>query len=147
MADKPTTNIELTWNGGFKFTSNDAHGHSVIVDAPMKDGDTFDGFKPGELLLTSLAGCSGIDIVNILLRQRQKVTGFEVKVTGKQQPDPPWTWDEIELEYIIKGKGLNEGRVERAVRLSEDKYCSIAATIEGRSKVTSTFRIVEDDAE
>ena len=147
MSEKPTTTIDLAWNGGFKFTSKDAYGHSVTVDAPMNDGDSSDGFKPGELLLTSLAGCSGIDIVNILVRQRQNVTGLEVKVVGKQQPDPPWKWDEIQLEYIIKGKGLNEGQVERAVRLSEDKYCSIAATIEGNSNVTSTFKIVEDEAE
>ena len=82
MADRPTSTINVNWEGGFKFTSNDAYGHSVIVDAAMNDGDSFDGMMPGELLLTNLAGCSGIDLVNILQRQRQEVTGLEIKVVG-----------------------------------------------------------------
>ena len=144
MADKPTSTINVNWEGGFKFTSSDAYGHSVTVDAAENDGDSFDGMMPGELLLTSLAGCSGIDLVNILQRQRQQVTGLEIKVIGAQIPDPPWTWLEIELEYTIRGKGLSESAVERAIDLSENKYCSTGATIGGRAKISSTFKIIEE---
>ena len=83
---------------------------------------------PGELLLTSLAGCSGIEVVNILKRQRQQVTSLRIKVTGMQAADPPWTWEDVELEYVISGKDLRPTLVERAIALSEDKYCSIGAT-------------------
>ena len=144
MAEKPTTTIDVTWEGGFRFESRDAHGHSVTVDAPQKDGDRFEGFMPGELLLTSLSGCSGIDVINILQKQRQDVTGLEIRVKGSQQPDAPWTWDEIELQYTVRGKGLNKSAVERAIQLSETKYCSVGATLSGRTNITSTFEVLED---
>lgn len=145
MTDRPTSTVELNWEGGFKFTSADAHGHSITVDAPQNDGDEFGGFKPGELLLTALASCSGIDVANILARQRQQVTGLEIKVKGTQQPDPPWTWVEIELEYIVRGKNLREAQVERAIDLSENKYCSVGASIAGNSKITSSFTIIQEE--
>ena len=89
MTDRPITDIGVAWKGGFQFTSRDSYGHTVTVDAPMEDGADFVGFKPGELLLTSLAGCSGIDVVNLLRRQRQELTGLEIRVKGVQLPDPP----------------------------------------------------------
>ena len=144
MAEKPTTSIDITWEGGFRFESRDAHGHSVTVDAPEKDGDSFEGFMPGELLLTSLSGCSGIDVINILQKQRQHVTGLEIRVKGSQQPDAPWTWDEIELQYTVRGRGLDESAVERAILLSETKYCSVGATLSGRATISSTFQVLED---
>ena len=145
MAERPTTSVELTWNGGYKFSSSDAYGHRITVDAPYNDGDRFDGFMPGELLLTSLSGCSGIDLVGILRKQRQDVTGLEIRVKGTQQPDPPWTWEQIELEYIVKGRGISESAVKRAIDLSENRYCSVGATLQGRAKITSTFQIIEEE--
>ena len=145
MGDKPTTSIDVSWEGGFKFASRDAYGHTVTVDAPVNDGDDFDGLMPGELLLTSLAGCSGIDVVNILRRQHQQLTSLEIRVTGTQQPEPPWEWDEIELEYTVKGRGLKGPAVERAIHLSETRYCSVGATLGGRARISSTYRIIEDE--
>ena len=145
MTDRPSTSVELIWQGDYKFASSDTHGHSVTVDAPVNDGDEFEGMMPGGLLLTSLAGCSGIDVLNILRRQRQKVTALEVSVVGYQQPDPPWTYENIELRYVVRGKGLRESLVERAIKLSEEKYCSVGATLSGRCEITSTYEIVEDD--
>ena len=143
MAEMPTTRIDLTWKGGFKFASNDAYGHTVTVDAPAADGESFDGFMPGEMLLTSLAGCSRIDVVNILRKERQKVTGLSIRVTGAQQPDPPWTWEEANLEYVVKGRDIKATAVERAIRLSETRYCSVGASLTVR--VSSTFCIVEEE--
>ena len=95
------------------------------------------------MLLTSLAGCSGIDVANILRKQRQDVAGIEIKVTGTQAPDPPWTWEEIHLEYVVTGRGLKVSAVERAIHLSETKYCSVAASLGESTRVTSSFRIHE----
>ena len=144
MPEQPTTTIGVTWEGGFKFTSRDVYGHSITVDAPEREGDDFDGFMPGEMLLTSLAGCSGIDVVGILRKQRQQVTGLQIQVKGVQQPDPPWKWLEVQLDYTIKGEDLSAAAVERAIHLSETKYCSVGATVGAVSRITSTYRIVEE---
>lgn len=144
MSERPTSTVQLNWEGGFKFTSADAHGHTIEVDAPQVDGGEFDGFKPGELLLTALAGCSGIDVANILTRQRQEVTGLEIRVKGTQDPDPPWTWVQVELEYTIRGKNLRPKQVKRAIDLSENKYCSVGATIAGNSTIKSSFTIIDE---
>ena len=146
MADRPTTTVELTWEGGLKFSASDGYGHTLIADAPAADGEAFEGFKPGELLLTSLAACSGIDLVGILRKQRQEVTGVEIQVTGAQNADPPWTWEEVGLHYVVRGKGLKRATVERAIHLSETKYCSVGATIGAVTRISSTVEIVEDGA-
>ena len=146
MDSRPTTAVELKWRGGRRFTSYDSYGHTVTIDAPERDGEQFDGFMPGEMLLTSLAGCSGIDVVDILLRQRQDVTGVDIKVLGAQQPEAPWTWENVHLDYTVTGRGLDARKVERAIHLSETKYCSVGATIGGRCEITSAFEIVEEGA-
>ena len=140
---RPGSEVTLEWRGGFRFDSQDGHGHALTLDAPMADGDSFAGFMPGDMLLTALAGCSGIDVVNILLKQRQKVEGVRIRVSGRQNPDPPWTWEDVHLTYIIRGEGVNPNLVRRAIDLSENKYCSIGATIAGRAKITSDFVIEE----
>ena len=144
MAERPTTTVDVSWQGGFKFVSRDARGMTLTVDVPKEDGDEPDGFMPGDMMLTSLVGCSGVDIVEILRKQRQQVTGIDVRVTGVQEPDPPWTWVEIRLEYVVTGKDVSEKAVERAIRLSETKYCSVGATLSGRASINSSFRIVEE---
>ena len=144
MSDRPTSTVDLSWQGGCRFTSLDAYGHSVTVDAPQNDGDEFAGFMPGELLLTSLAGCSGIDVVGILRKQRQQVTGLQIRVKGTQAAEAPWAWEEVELEYIVSGKALLPTLVERAIALSENKYCSVGASIAGVTNVRSTFKIIEE---
>ena len=144
MAERPTSSVQVEWRDGFRFAARDTHGHSVTVDAPQNAGDDFAGMMPGDLLLTSLAACSGIDVVNILRRQRQDVRGVEIGVTGEQLPDAPWTWVAIRLQYTIRGRGLRESAVRRAIELSETKYCSIGATIGGRAEISSGYTIVEE---
>ena len=141
-----STTVELNWGGGLKFTSSDGYGHTVVIDAPERDGEQFDGFKPGEMMLTSLAGCSGIDVVGILRKQRQDVTGIEIRVTGTQEPDPPWTWETVFVEYVVRGRNLDRRKVERAIHLSETKYCSVGATLGVRCEISSTFELVEEIA-
>ena len=142
-AERPSNTVSLTWEGGFRFESRDTHGHALTLDAPQSDGAEFEGFMPGDMLLTALAGCSGIDVVNILKRMRQKVEGIEISVKGHQNPDPPWAYEDIEIHYTVRGSGLNERLVARAINLSENKYCSIGATISGRARITSDFEIIE----
>ena len=142
-AERPSNTVSLAWEGGFRFESRDTHGHSLTLDAPQNDGASFEGFMPGDMLLTALAGCSGIDVVNILKRMRQKVHGIEISVKGHQNPDPPWAYEDIEIHYTVRGSGLKERLVQRAISLSEQKYCSIGATISGRARISSKFEIIE----
>ena len=84
--------------------------------------------------------------MNILKRQRQAVTGLSIEVDGSQLPDPPWTWTHIRLVYRVRGTGLKRSAVERAIHLSETKYCSVGATLAGRAEISSTFEIIEESA-
>ena len=143
MDDRPSSSVRLTWKDGFRFDSKDTHGHSITLDAPQSEDDSFEGFMPGDMLLTALAGCSGIDVVNILARQRQRVDGLEISVKGRQNPDPPWAWEDVAIHYTLRGSELNPRLVERAIDLSENKYCSIGATIGGVTRVSSSFEIIE----
>ena len=143
LDDRPSSSVSLTWQNGFRFDSQDTHGHTLTLDAPQSEGDSFEGFMPGDILLTALAGCSGIDVVNILSRQRQQVKGLEISVNGRQKPDPPWAWEDVSIHYTLRGSDLNSRLVERAIDLSENRYCSIGATIGGVTRVSSTFEIVE----
>ena len=145
MVGMAATTVDLDWEGGLKFTVGDAYGHELTVDAPAEEGQPFDGFKPGELLLASLAGCSGVDVVNILRKQRQNVSGVHVRIRGVQEPEPPWTWVQVDLEYVVRGKGLRRVAVERAIRLSETKYCSVGATIGGTCRIKSSLEIIEEE--
>jgi putative redox protein len=109
-----------------------------------QDEENSTGLKPAELLLLGLGGCTGVDVVSILRKQRQKLTGLEINVSAEQDPKPPWSFRKIHVEYILHGKELSARAVERAIRLSEDKFCSVSATVSGVADVTSSFRILGD---
>jgi putative redox protein len=131
--------INAKWTGGVQFLASDETGHTVVTD---KEGQ---GFKPPDLLLVSLAGCAGIDVVRILEKKRQKFTSIEVNVTKKNAPDPPWTIERIEIEWVVRGHNLKQKAVEDAVRLAEEGYCSVSASL--TSELVTTVRLIEDEAE
>ncbi|HEM61202.1 MAG TPA: OsmC family peroxiredoxin, partial [Chloroflexi bacterium] len=97
---------------------------------------------PSQLLLVALGGCTAIDVVTILEKRREKLTGLEVRVEGEQDKDPPWTYRRIHLSYTLYGNDLSEEGVQRAIRLSEKKYCSVSATVSGVAELTSSYKIV-----
>ena len=88
MDERPATTVDVSWEGGFRFVSRDARGRTLTVDVPKEEGDDSDGFMPGDMMLTSLVGCSGVDVVEILRKQRQQVTGIDVRATGVQGARP-----------------------------------------------------------
>ena len=99
-----------------------------------------------ELLLAGVAGCTGMDIVSILEKSRQEMTGFEVVVTGERAKDYPMVFTEIAVEYVIRGRNISEEAVKRAIELSETKYCSASIMMGKTAKITTTYRIEEDVA-
>jgi putative redox protein len=129
--------VQVKWTGGVQFLAADEAGHVVVTD---RDGQ---GFKPPDLLLISLATCAGIDVVRILEKKRQKFSSIEASVIKHNAPDPPWCIEKIELEWLVRGRGLKQKAVEDAVRLAEEGYCSVAASL--CSEMVTTVRIVNEE--
>ncbi len=136
--------IKLNWEENWKFTASDDYGHNVTIDAPMRDGDEFDGFKPTHLMMSALGACTGVDVVSILQKKRQNVSGVEIQVTGTQEDEWPKEWTAFNIHYVVSGRGVDEKAVDRAIELSEGKYCSVGATLKGTATITTSFEIVED---
>lgn len=97
-----------------------------------------------ELLLVGFGGCSGMDVISILRKKRQNVTGLEMNVKGEKADSYPHIYKEVHIEYVVKGKGVDKEAVERAVKLSLEKYCSVGATLAKAGKITHSYRILED---
>ena len=123
-------NIELTRvNGDFGFEARDANGHTIKMDSsPETGGDNF-GARPMQVLLMGLGGCSGIDIVSILKKQRQQVDGFNMHIEGEREPGKePSLWQTVNIIFELTGN-IDPEKAKRACELSMDKYCSVAATL------------------
>jgi putative redox protein len=103
------------------------------------------GIKPSDLLLIAVASCSAVDVVEILSKKRMPLTHLEISATGEQDQDPPWTFRKIHLTFRIGGKNLTEKAVEQAIQLSEEKYCSVAATVRATAQITTEFEILTDN--
>ena len=125
---------KLVWHEHFRFTGSDSRGRPVAIDAHMEGA----GAKPSDLLPISLAACTAYDIVNILHKQRQDLRELEATMESEQDPDPPWQFRRIAVKYTARGK-VDPQKARKALALSEEKYCSISATL--RQVVDLTFEI------
>lgn len=130
----------IKWLDGLRFVGIDSTEHSVVLS-----GKDDIGMKPSELLLVALGACTAYDVVNILTKKRQKLTGLEVQVTASADKDPPWTFRKFHVHYVVKGVNLSEKAVQDAIELSDTKYCSVAATLRGSTEVTHSHEIVQDE--
>lgn len=133
-------NTVLRWiPGGRRFVSTDSTGHSVTLSAP---GENF-GMKPSELILSALAGCAAFDVVGILEKKKTPLSFLEAKVTAEQDESAPWAFRKIHLHFLLKGEGLSAKSVQQAIDLSEEKYCSVAATLRDVAEISTSFEILE----
>jgi putative redox protein len=132
--------VRVDWSGGLKFTATNENGVSTVMDATDLEGRAA-GVTPMQLLLMALGGCTGIDVVTILKKQRQNLTMLTLNVTGQRRSDPPRYYEKIHVEYVLKGSNLDERKVQRAIQLSEEKYCSVSASLKDRSEITSSYKI------
>ncbi len=123
--------------------ATDSSGHYVVMDASKKSGGEGSGFSPMQLLLVALGGCTGMDIIEIMRKQRQQVDHLEILVSGKRVEEQPRVYNNIHVEYRIRGKGIEERAVQRAVQLSEDKYCSVGATLKTKAEVKSNYIVLQ----
>jgi len=133
-----TTTVQ--WLSGKRFVGIDSTNHSVVLSS--KDDGI--GVKPSDMLLIALASCTAVDVVEILSKKRLPLDALEIITTGEQDADPPWTFRKIHLKFRLSGKGLTDKAVEQAIQLSEEKYCSVAATVRATAEITTEFEIIRE---
>src|SRR5512139_3119390 len=133
-----TSTTTFQWLSGKRFVGIDSTKHSAVLSSQ----DEGVGAKPSEMLLLALAACTAVDVVEILSKKRTPLDSLEIITTGEQDVDPPWTFRKIHLKYRLSGPSLTEKAVEQAIRLSNEKYCSVAATVRATAQITTEFEIM-----
>lgn len=139
------TTIEINRiNGDFGFEAKDTNGHTLHLDTSDETGGNNFGVRPMQSLLMGLGGCSGIDIVSILKKQRFTIEAFSMKIKGEREKGKePSLWESVHIDFYLKGN-MDQDKAERACALSINKYCSVAATLQ-RSGTNITWNVKVND--
>lgn len=132
------------WVEGMAFMGEAGSGHAVIMDGAPEYGGRNIGIRPMEMLLIGLAGCTGFDVVQILKKGREAVTGCEVEVEAERASEDPKVFTRIHVAYRISGRGLSQAKAERAVTLSKEKYCSASIMLGATAEMTSALTVVDE---
>jgi putative redox protein len=131
---------QVTWSGGNVFLGSDTSGHTVVYDSAE---GTQRGISPMRALLTSLGACTGMDIVAILNKRKQKLKSLKILVSGERpEHGLPKPWTSIHVKYVLSGDSLEKRFVEEAIRDSTEKFCSVGATLQPTAKITHSYEIV-----
>jgi len=138
MSTDHTKTARVQWIGKQQFVAVGPSGHAVALDSD-RDSNTAPG--PMEFLLLALGACTATDIVIILVKKRQKLQSLEVICSGERAPDPPQVWTKLNLLYRLRGQ-LEESGVKQAIQLSEEKYCSVSATLKKTAELTWSYEIL-----
>ncbi|MFN8558457.1 MAG: OsmC family protein [Dehalococcoidia bacterium] len=145
MADT-TNSANATLAEGMSFRIRTGSGHELVLDSAADVGGQDRGPRPMEMVLVALAGCTGMDVISILRKMRQDVTGYEVRVVGAERaPEHPKIYTKVTVEHIVRGHNLAEASVARAVDLSATRYCPVSAMIADGGEVTHTYRIEREE--
>ena len=134
----PPETVSVEWVNDQVFLLKDRHGFPIEMSQPF-------GVNGADLLPLSVIGCSVWDVVAILQKQRQKITALEVFAESLRDVEPPWRFRKITIRYRISGRDLNQERIQKAVELSESKYCSTYATLRGAVEIVSVVEILPDE--
>jgi len=137
---------KVTWKGRMSFEGTAESGFTIPVGGRKEADGEGNGFSPMELLLVGLAGCTAMDVISILEKKRQDVTDFAVSAQGERAAEHPRVYTRIHIEYTVTGRGVDLAAVERAVELSEAKYCSAQAMLSKTAKITHSIQIREAEA-
>lgn len=135
----------IDWQGNMQFAARADSGHTVTIDGPPDLGGENAGPRPMELILLGVGSCSAIDVMHILNKARQPVTGCRVELDGKRAATPPKVYTDIHLNFVITGNGLSEKQVARAVQLSAEKYCSASIMLSASVNITHSHEIHSTD--
>lgn len=134
--------VDMSWTDKIAFET-DMDGHKVVIDASEEVGGSNLGPRPKKLMLTALAGCTGIDVVMILKKMKVEFEAFNVIVEGELTEEHPKYYNKMKIVYQFKGKDLPMSKLEKAVKLSEEKYCGVSAVYRQAMEMESEIRIVD----
>lgn len=136
--------VRVRWNSHRQFVGWDQAGHGVVMDAKPEYKGEGTGPRPIELVLYGLGGCTAMDVISILEKKREDVTGIELRVEGTQREEEfPKIYTSINVHYIVTGRGVKEASVARAIELSDEKYCSVKGMFGPQTVVRTTFEVRE----
>ncbi|WP_339937289.1 OsmC family protein [Undibacterium luofuense] len=138
------TTVRWTGNGGMSFIAETGSGHAVIMDGAPEGGGKNLGPRPMEMVLLGTGGCTAYDVVLILQRGKQDVRGCDVKLTAERAETEPKVFTKIHFHFTVRGRNLKEATVERAVKLSHEKYCSASIMLAKTASMTYSFEIIDD---
>lgn len=136
---------KVTLENGMAFHGTADSGFTVKMDAHPSVGGDDDGFRPMELLLVGLGGCTSMDVVSILRKKRQSVSGFEVQLHADRAKDHPHVFTDISMKFVVRGQNVDPKAVARAIELSATKYCSAQAMLAETATITSSYEIIEEE--
>ena len=134
--------VNLSWNGELAFEAETESGHRILLDAKPKVGGEDKGPRPMEVLLVSLAGCTGMDVASILAKKRVNLQSLTVKVNAEQAPQHPKYFTKIDVVFNLEGMDIKEEDVKQAIELSRDKYCSVSVMLKDKAEISYRWNIV-----
>jgi len=133
----------VKWLDHMTFVGESDSGHSVVMDGPPEAGGRNLGIRPMEMVVLGLGGCSSFDVVSILKKTRQNITDCHVEITAERAETEPKVFTKIHAHFVVSGKNLDEKKVEKAVSLSADKYCSVSIMLAATVDITHDYEIIE----
>ena len=134
------------WKQGMSFDGTATSGFTIPMGTSAEFGGADDGLRPIELVLVGLAGCTAMDVISILQKKRQEVSGFEVRAHADRATEHPKVFTAIEIRYLLRGRNIDPAAVQRAIELSESKYCPAQAMLSKVAPISLAYEIVEDAA-
>ena len=134
----------IKYAGDDLFVGISPSGHALTIET---DTARSSAASPMELLLLALGGCTGVDVISILRKKRQRVTGYHIAVRGERRAEHPRAYTRLEVRHVLRGHDLSEKAVAQAIELSEQKYCSVAATLRPAAEIVSSYEIIAEPAD
>ncbi|MHB8255162.1 MAG: OsmC family protein [Acidiferrobacter sp.] len=135
--------VEVEWDGEVAFTGTTESGHKVAMDGPADHGGRNLGPRPTELILVGMGGCTSFDVVHVLRKGRADVRACTARIEADRAEEDPKVFTRIHVHFVVSGRDLKEAAVERAIRLSADKYCSVSIMLGKTAEISHSFEILD----
>ena len=136
-------NISVEWIDGMLMVGKSDSGHAIVMDGPPEIGGENLGVRPMEMLLLGMTGCTVIDVINTLKKMREDVVGCQTQVSADRSEEYPKVFTNIHVHFVLRGKQLNPLKVDKAIKLSAEKYCSASIMIGKTAIITHDYEIIE----